>query len=96
MSALSRTLTIHVVPIDDLIEHQVPDTGGPLHGLTDTAKRWLRIPTRAKDGHDHCVCGPRGTVCDGCDDSDGDKHVLYEHHSLDGREHREQDEEAAP
>lgn len=56
--------TIHVIPLDDLIDH-------------DTS------------GDEQCVCGP-DTEHVPTDDGDG---WLITHHSLDGREQHEQDDD---
>ncbi len=72
--------TVHVVPVDDLIQHIAPpdpsaDTGA-----------WLCVEELASDSLEDCPCGPLTIPITA---EDGSLGWLVTHHSLDGRELRE-------
>jgi hypothetical protein len=70
---------VHVVPIADLIDHDVPCG---LDGQDDPTKgRWLTI--EAEGGDMNCVCSPTIDLVQSDDGPDG---WVVTHHSLDGRE----------
>lgn len=73
--------TVHVVPLHDLIEHQVP---GGLDGHDAAPGRWLVIEAHA-DG-ESCPCLPAVELVPNADGPDG---WLHTHQSLDGRERNE-------
>lgn len=73
--------TVHVVPLRDAIQHDVPGLDGDL----DIPEPWACI--RTTQGDDTvCVCGPTAQLVKRDDGRDG---WVITHHSLDGREQYE-------
>lgn len=80
--------TVHVVPLGDLVEHDVP---GGLGSYQTSTKRWLVI--QAGDWSDEsCACSPRTEHVPSENGPDG---WVVVHHSLDGREHQERAQSGA-
>jgi hypothetical protein len=69
---------VHVVPLEDLIEHEVP---GGLPETSNVADQWMAIEAVGPDRA--CPCSPRLEHCPNPNGSDG---WIVVHHSLDGRE----------
>lgn len=72
--------TIHVVPLDDLIAHDVP---GGIDGHSGNPGDWLAIEATGPELD--CPCAPRVEHCPSIDDAGPDGWLVV-HHSLDGRE----------
>ncbi len=76
--------TVHVVPLEDPIEHAVP--GALAIAAVKPGDAWLCIEQRAGDD-ESCVCVPDVEYVPAEDG--GPDGWLIIHHSLDGREQRE-------
>lgn len=72
--------TIHVIPLRDQIEHLVP--GGVGDEDRHPSASWLSIEVDPRAGNGDCPCGP-------AIERVGRTSWLVTHHSLDGRERRE-------
>lgn len=74
---------VHVVPLGDLIEHDVPD-GIPDYAIAKAgADSWLAIECPPDRIGRLCVCMPHAEMVRTVDDRPG---WVVTHHSLDGRE----------
>lgn len=73
---------VHVVPLGDLIEHDVP---GGLDGHTADEGAWLAIECQDAEA-EPCICDPTPELVP---NGDGPDSWIVTHHSLDGRENRE-------
>lgn len=77
---------VHVVPLHDLIEHEVP---GGRDGHEGAPGQWLAIEVGPACTATGCPCRPTPELVPNDDGPDG---WMYVHHSLDGREQHEMED----